>query len=98
MDRDQLLKEAVSIQLISIPSKTFKKAMLTQIASQFLESLTPEEQAVIRREISEGVDGMEDDEMYAKQSEDRESAKEMHEVTIQGMKKANSAPISKGKK
>ena len=72
MDRDQLLKEATSIQLISIPSKTFKKAMLSQIASQFLEALTPQEQLVIKDEISQGVDGMEDEEMYAKQAIDRE--------------------------
>lgn len=98
MDRDQLLKEATSIQLISIPSKTFKKAMLIQIASQFLDSLTPQEQLVIKNEISAGVDGMEDDEMYGKKPEDRETAKELHDVTIQGMKKANNAPPPKKSK
>ena len=97
MDRDQLLKEATSIQLISIPSKTFKKAMLIQIASQFLDSLSPQEQLVIKDEISQNVDSMDEDEMYGKGQEDRETSKEMHDVTIEGMKKANKAPLPKKK-
>jgi hypothetical protein len=89
MDRDQLLKEATSIQLISIPSKTFKKAMLTQIATQFLDSLTPQEQLVIKDEISKSIDSMSEDELYARDTEDREDTKAMKEVALEGAKKAN---------
>ena len=92
MDRDQLLKEATSIQMISIPSKTFKKAMLVQIATQFLDSATPQEQLVIRDEISKGVDAMEDDEALARTNENRDDTKEQKAVALDGMKKANAAP------
>jgi hypothetical protein len=69
MDRDQLLKEATSLQLINIPSKTFKKALYTQIATQFIDSLTPQEQLVIQDEISKGIDSGED-ELYGIEQED----------------------------
>ena len=68
MDRDQLLKEATSISLINVPSNTFKKAMLTQVATQFLNSLTPQEQLVIKDEISKSVDSGKADELYADQT------------------------------
>lgn len=64
LDRDQLLKEATSISLINIPSKTFKKAQLTQIATQYLDSLSPQEQLIIKQEISDAVDNFEDDDIY----------------------------------
>jgi len=89
MDREQLLKEATSIQLISIPSKTFKKAMLTQIAVQFLDSLTPQEQMVIKEEIDESVESMEEDEMYGRENQDREDTKEAKELSLENTKKMN---------
>lgn len=74
MDREQLLKEATSLQLINIPSDTFKKALYTQIATQFLDSLTPQEQLVIQDEISKAIDSGELKEMYEEEDEGMESA------------------------
>ncbi|MFZ2911804.1 MAG: hypothetical protein WAZ75_01845, partial [Candidatus Absconditicoccaceae bacterium] len=64
LDREQILKEATSMSLINIPSRTFKKAMLFQVASQFLNTLSPQEQLVIKQEISDSIDTVGDDELY----------------------------------
>jgi len=56
LDKEMILKEAISIDLVNIPSKTFKKAHLNEVALNLLENVTPQEQLVIRSEIAEAVE------------------------------------------
>ena len=55
VDRAGLLAEAIQIDTIAIPSKTFKKAHKTQVALQLTPNLPPETQDAIRAEIESGV-------------------------------------------
>ncbi len=55
-DRDMLLKEALAISNIPIPSRTFKQEYLTRVAISLLGSSDPETLEQIRQEIVEGVD------------------------------------------
>lgn len=55
-DRQQLLQEAVQIDLINIPSPTFKKEYKAQLALKLTPNLSSATQDVIRNEIIEGVD------------------------------------------
>jgi hypothetical protein len=55
-DRDGVLKEALSLDAISIPSATFRKTYKTRIALALVGNVPPETQDVIREEIEQGVD------------------------------------------
>lgn len=70
LDRDQLLKEAIAFGQMDVPkySKTAKKLFLTQICTQFLDYLTPNEQLIIKQEISEAVDKVPDEPLTASQT------------------------------
>ena len=55
-DRDTVLKEALSVDAISIPSATFQKLYKTKLAFALLGNVPPETQQVIQAEIEEGVE------------------------------------------
>ncbi len=55
-DRDGILKEALALDAISIPSATFAKTYKTKIALALVGNCPPETQDVIREEIEHGVD------------------------------------------
>jgi hypothetical protein len=55
-DRDAILKEALALDAISIPSPTFKKLYKTKLAYALVGNVPPETQETIREEIEEGVD------------------------------------------
>ena len=64
IDREVLLEEATSINLISIPSKTFKKVNMQRIATEYEPSIGPQLQQTIKDEISDSIDGMDDEQLY----------------------------------
>lgn len=64
IDRNALLVEATSLNLINIPSPTFKKIHLNKLALELSDDLTPETQLVIKKEIDEAVDKMGEDVLY----------------------------------
>jgi hypothetical protein len=55
-DRESILREALSLDAISIPSPTFHKTYKTKIALALVGNVPPETQDVIREEIEHGVD------------------------------------------
>ena len=55
-DRAELLAEALQVDLVAIPSKTFKQEYKTQMALKLVASAPPETQDAIRQEILEGVE------------------------------------------
>jgi hypothetical protein len=55
-DRDGILKEALSLDAIAIPSATFRKSYKTKIALALVGNVPPETQDVIREEIERGVE------------------------------------------
>ena len=55
-DRDGILKEALSLDAIAIPSATFRKTYKTKIALALVGNVPPETQDVIREEIERGVE------------------------------------------
>jgi hypothetical protein len=55
-ERSDLLAEAVQVDLVAIPSKTFKAAYKTQIAMGLVPNAPPETQDLIRKEIQDGVE------------------------------------------
>lgn len=55
VDRQQLLAEAVQVDMVSIPSQTFKAGYKTRLAMQLDPDMSPETQAIVRDEIVEGV-------------------------------------------
>ncbi len=55
-DRDSILKEALSLDAIAIPSATFRKTYKTKIALALVGNVPPETQDVIREEIEHGVE------------------------------------------
>ena len=55
-DRAALLAEAVQVDLVAIPSKTFKAEYKTQIAMGLVANAPPETQDIIRQEILDGTD------------------------------------------
>jgi hypothetical protein len=56
-DRDGILKEALAVDGVSIPSPTFRKLYKTKLAYALLGNVPPETQEAIREEIETGVDG-----------------------------------------
>jgi hypothetical protein len=55
-DRDGILKEALAVDSIAIPSATFKKVYKTKLAFALVGNVPPETQDVIREEIEAGVE------------------------------------------
>lgn len=55
-DRDAVVKEALAVDSIAIPSPTFKKLYKTKLAFALLGSVPPETQDVIQSEIEDGVE------------------------------------------
>ena len=53
-DRDGIVKEALSLDAIAIPSPTFRKTYKTKIALALVGNVPPETQDVIREEIERG--------------------------------------------
>lgn len=58
-DRATVITEAAQLDLIPIPSETWKRAYKTEIAFQLTPNLDPETKEIIRKEIVEGVSGEE---------------------------------------
>jgi hypothetical protein len=56
-DRDAILKEALAVDGVAIPSPTFRKLYKTKLAYALLGNVPPETQETIREEIETGVDG-----------------------------------------
>ena len=54
-DRVDLINEAVQMDLVTIPSPTWKRAYKTDMAFRLLRNLPPQTQEVIRQEILAGV-------------------------------------------
>lgn len=54
-DRDLLIKEAAQINLINIPSDTFKTLYLTETAIKLLETESPGQAEIIKEEIKKGL-------------------------------------------
>lgn len=69
IDRAMLLQEATTMNLIAIPSKTWKKKHLVRIAFDLTDDLTPEEQLTIKDEIDKNLEGMSDDIIYGMAAE-----------------------------
>jgi hypothetical protein len=55
-DRDGIVKEALAVDSIAIPSPTFKKMYKTKLAFALLGNVPPETQDVIKGEIEDGVE------------------------------------------
>jgi hypothetical protein len=55
-DRDAILKEALALDAVSIPSPTFKKLYKTKLAFALVGNVPPETQDTIRDEIEQGVE------------------------------------------
>lgn len=55
VDRESLLEEAVSMDQVAIPSKTFHILQKTDVANKLTPQATPQERDVMRKEIVEGV-------------------------------------------
>ncbi len=55
-DRESLVTEAAQMDLVSIPSRTFKIEYKTSIAGKLLPTLNPQTKKVIRDEIEAGVE------------------------------------------
>lgn len=55
VERDEVLKEALAVDMVNIPSKTFKTGYKTRLAFKLEPNLPPETQAVIRQEIEDGI-------------------------------------------
>jgi hypothetical protein len=55
-DRDGILKEALALDAIAIPSTTFRATYKTKIALALVGNVPPETQDVIREEIERGVE------------------------------------------
>lgn len=55
-DRDELLQEGMQVDLLQIPSKTFKQTLKTNIALKLVGNAPPETKELIRQEIKEGAD------------------------------------------
>jgi hypothetical protein len=55
-DRETLMAEAMQVDSVSIPSKTFKKTYKTQLAVKLITNASPETMDTIRQEIEEGVE------------------------------------------
>ena len=55
-DRDGVLKEALSLDKVAVPSPTFRKTYKTRIALALVGNVPPETQEVIRQEIERGVE------------------------------------------
>jgi hypothetical protein len=55
-DRDSILKEALALDAIAIPSTTFRQTYKTKIALALVGNVPPETQDVIREEIERGVE------------------------------------------
>jgi hypothetical protein len=53
--RDAILKEALAVDAISIPSTTFRKLYKTKLAFALVGNVPPETKAVIQQEIEKGV-------------------------------------------
>lgn len=56
VDRPEVLQEAISVDQVGIPSKTFKVAYKTALALKLAPGLPETDQEQIRQEISTGVD------------------------------------------
>lgn len=54
-DRTEVLAEALQVDAIPIPSRTFKVAYLTQVAQRLVPNLPAETQQTIQREIDKGT-------------------------------------------
>ena len=59
-DREQVLEEAISLDQVQIPSKTFRKLHKFQVAKKLAPNATPAELDVIRDEIEKGVESEQD--------------------------------------
>jgi hypothetical protein len=59
-DRETLIVEAAQLDLVSIPSRTFKVEYKSSIAEKLLPTLNPQTKKVIRKEIEDGVDNEQD--------------------------------------
>ena len=59
-DRESVLEEATSLDLVQIPSPTFRKKHKFEVAKRLLPSATPQELDVIRDEIEQGVESEEE--------------------------------------
>lgn len=59
-NRDSIVKEAMQMSLINIPSITFKRAYLNRIARQLLPNIAPETELQIQEEITEFCEANED--------------------------------------
>jgi hypothetical protein len=58
-DREQVLEEAVSMQLVDIPSPTLKKEHAKRVSSKLVPNLPPATVAQINQEIDTGVEALE---------------------------------------
>jgi hypothetical protein len=71
-DRDGILKEALALDAISIPSTTFKQTYKTKIALALVGNVPPETQDVIREEIEQGVEQEKELEAHARAEDPNE--------------------------
>lgn len=71
VDKDLLIKEAMAVNnTLNIPSNTFKKSYLSQLANALLPGLAPETQIVIKSEIDKSVDSGEHEFLYEQETTD----------------------------
>lgn len=55
-DRSEMMKEAMTVQMVDIPSATFKKLYFSKAAVTLLGNIPPTTQETIAREVSDSID------------------------------------------
>lgn len=89
-DRTAIVEEAVSVDLVSIPSPTFKKLYKFQLATELEPNMDPATSETVRKEIGDGVDA--EQELHDIQ---HEASKDLALNPPQPMLPAESAPPAK---
>jgi hypothetical protein len=93
-DRDGILKEALALDAISIPSATFQKTYKTKIALALVGNCPPETQDVIREEIERGVDehGVLDAHAHGEEPDEDDEERDREEGARRGDRSAAASP------
>lgn len=74
-DRDSILKEALALDAIAIPSTTFRQTYKTKIALALVGNVPPETQDVIREEIEQGVEQEQELAAHARQTPEEDDVR-----------------------
>ena len=90
-DRDGIVKEALAVDSVSIPSPTFRKLYKTRLAFALLGNIPPETQGVIQAEIEEGVEAEGDLREIMDRKANEKDEDEVDDVDEEGRKEGDEA-------